>query len=339
MSIPAHTRLYESASRFKGLARLVQGALLVASTSSCSDSTAPKDAPPAIVSFDATASSSSAITLTWRVDKDGATGFDIVRATSASDSFKSLTTLAGSARSYDDKALAARSGHCYKIRALRASAQNTSYSSYSSAVCATTKAPSAPPVPPTDLDAEAVDSQTIAVRWKDDARDYSGVRVERAESPDGPWMIIARPEPNELQVLDDGLPSEHRYCYRAIAENEIGASAPSNVDCVVPPASPTDLTVAFQRGPAVLLTWAQHSPSATGYVIERSVNHGGFTPLVRTGVTSTYVDQNVDNGRVYIYAVHAISGDGASGTSNVAAIAIDLTPPVAVRNVTATAAS
>ena len=56
----------------------------------------------------------------------------------------------------------------------------------------------------------------IRVSWGSDACSGGGCRVERAESANGPWAEIARPEPGATRLEDGGLSSRVRYHYRVV---------------------------------------------------------------------------------------------------------------------------
>lgn len=198
--------------------------------------------------------------------------------------------------------------------------------------------PNTPLGPPSGVDAVAIDTLQIEVRWTDQSSAESGFRVERAGSADGGWSMVGTTPPNAERFTEYGLPSEHRYCYRVIAFNASGESEPSRPDCLIPPASPTNLTANAVAGPAIDLSWSSHSPSATGYQIVRAVTPTALAPLVTVHGTS-YRDTQVQYGQSYMYSVQAVSADGSSGSSNVVTIALGRTPPAAVTDVIAFAAS
>lgn len=92
------------------------------------------------------------------------------------------------------------------------------------------------PVPPVEKPAPPkllAIADVSAINWQGSAG-ASGYRIERAESPDGSWEVIARRvsdadvEYNPL-FHDPTAQIGKTYRYRVAAENEAGCSAPSNV--------------------------------------------------------------------------------------------------------------
>ena len=90
-------------------------------------------------------------------------------------------------------------------------------------------AASLPPEAPSELQAQARGPREIALSWKDNADDETGFRVLR----DG--EAIATLPPDTEAYTDTGLQPSTRYCYRVVAFNEAGESAPSNEACATTP--------------------------------------------------------------------------------------------------------
>jgi hypothetical protein len=65
---------------------------------------------------------------------------------------------------------------------------------------------------------------------------------------------------------DGGLTSEQRVCYRVIAFNRHGESAPSTTGCATPPAAVSDL-VARWVDDGLLLTWTDNSAVEESYQV------------------------------------------------------------------------
>jgi von Willebrand factor type A domain len=62
--------------------------------------------------------------------------------------------------------------------------------------------------------------------------------IERADAPEGPWVVVASTQRSEPYV-DDGLQNDHLYCYRvSIRLGTSTTSAPSQPDCVTPAVDP-----------------------------------------------------------------------------------------------------
>jgi len=97
----------------------------------------------------------------------------------------------------------------------------------------------------------------------------------------------------------------------------------------------------LQAGPQVTLSWTDNADTETGFVIERSVNGGGFAELATVGPlagvgTTAYVDMAVAFGNTYDYRVKAVNSGGSSAWSNTATANASL--PIAPSNLNGTAA-
>ena len=97
-------------------------------------------------------------------------------------------------------------------------------------------------------------------------------RVERSVDGGTTWVIAVQGPYKSWYaecLVDVGLTSEQRVCYRAFAQNSLGESAPSTVDCTTPLAGPTNVAAKFTAAGTVELTWTDNSSAETGYSITR----------------------------------------------------------------------
>ena len=87
------------------------------------------------------------------------------------------------------------------------------------------------------------------------------------------------------------------------------------------PIVPADFVVAKESSNSICLAWTDNSVSETGYLIERSVNGGEYSPIGNTGpvsnpggqpATGTFVDHDVVLGMTYQYRLSAYSHDGST---------------------------
>ena len=112
-------------------------------TGSCATTLTPPAAPSNLA---ATATSSSAVALTWSDDSDDESGFEIWRSTTgASGTYALLSTLAANATGANDAGLTSGTQYCYKVRALGSGSDPAS--AFSGSSCAT---PPAAPATPTN---------------------------------------------------------------------------------------------------------------------------------------------------------------------------------------------
>ena len=191
----------------------------------------------------------------------------------------------------------------------------------------------------------------VSLSWNDNSINETSFVVQRDDGTG--WTDIATiPSPLDQPNTHGTLTyDDHTYnwkipnSYRILAKNTVGygaefptltvqsISASLLVDS--PPNDPTKLTAVYQAGPQVLLNWTDNASNETNYVVERSVNGGGFAPIVTLSANSTtYLDTAVAFDTNYDYRVYAFNTIGNSAYSNIATMT---TPPVAPSNVQATA--
>jgi FtsP/CotA-like multicopper oxidase with cupredoxin domain len=128
--------------------------------------------------------------------------------------------------------------------------------------------------------------------------------------------------------------------YRVAAFNTIGyggeymsLTAKSYSASVPIIASPTNLVLNLQAGPAVVVRWMDNARNETGFVIERSTDGVTFSFLTTVGPRQntgnvTYTDSTVVLGNTYWYRVATLVGTEQSPYSNIASIVVDVpTPP------------
>ncbi len=212
-----------------------------------------------------------------------------------------------------------------------------------------TLADTTPPAAPTGLSA-ATNGPSAQLTWTAPTDNVGVTRYEVYRSTVAGFTPAAA-----NKVADTVSPSaanapgsDGTYYYKVMAFDAAGnSSAPSNEASAVivtsdttPPTAPTNL--AGSRSNAdVTLTW-------TGSTDNRGVDHydvhrsttAGFTPVAGTKVaqstTASYLDAGLAGGR-YHYRVIAVDAAGnASALSNQASVVVDLAPPTAPTDLSAT---
>jgi len=258
------------------------------------------------------------IAVSWRDNSWNETGFEVHRSITGGDgAFTFLASTGATVTFYADGGLSPATQYCYKVRAFKQAHGKTTYSSFSNTACATTPASPPPPAPASGVDALPSGVNGI-VRWIDNSTNEDGFRVERSSDLGSTWAIVETLGPNFTSSYDGGLALEQQVCYRVIAFNGGGESAPSNTDCTTPPAGPTDLTATWmgQTGD-VELTWTDNSGVEDGYELwSYTVDGEGWLTFQMVGLppnTTRYVDPGPIGPTYY---VRAIKDGGTSYASN-----------------------
>jgi hypothetical protein len=218
----------------------------------------------------------------------------------------------------------------YVVRATR----DGGYSDYSNFVFGL-------PAGPSNMVAFPFSSSSAFVYWTDNSASEDGFRLQRAPSPAGPWETIAETWTDYPYFEDYGLVTEDQVCYRAVAFNGNGASAPAEPDCTAPPAAPTGLTPTPVDHQSINVTWDAHPDTKDGYTVRDGYWLYRFDPWngyyvflaeLAADVTS-YSDVGLESQTEYHYLLQALNdndpffifgsrgysdGSNASATTNAA---------------------
>ncbi len=317
----------------KGVTGRIAIAVLLLSAIGCEDDPplAP-DAPlaaglAASSNLSASAVSPSQVDLAWQDNSPNETGFEVHRSTTGpAGAFALLAKTGANVISYGDGGLTPTTQYCYKVRAFRKSGRNTSYSAFSNTACATTLGP---PAAPSNVNATPPSSIRVDVTWTDNSLTENGFQLDSSANSAGPWVSVKRLGAN-VTSYSESRATEVQVCYRVIAFNAHGESAPSNVDCTAPPAFPTNLTAASVEAQSIDLTWADNSEVEDGYEVQRAGADFLFSVIANLPANASgYRDGSVNPDALYWYRVRALKDGGGSHFSSYADAFIAGSPPSA----------
>jgi fibronectin type 3 domain-containing protein len=200
----------------------------------------------------------------------------------------------------------------------------------------------------------------VPLRWDPLlAGDVGGYTIERATSAEGPFQRIAivmgrfqtaftdegedlAAKLNARETAGD-LGDGNTYYYRVRpfdSRGHLGAQlAPPQAGTTAPaPATPTGLRAYSQLPRQVALSWEPSpDPTVSGYVVTRSPSaNGTFLPIARPNgrFTTTFVDKNLGDLRVFYYRVAARNAAGGASEPTEAARAVtkpEPLPPIGLR--------
>ena len=158
----------------------------------------------------ASSSSYNSNKLSWN-KVTGASGYEVLRATSKTGTYKSVKTItSGSTVSYTDKSLATGTTYYYKVRAYRTVDKKKVYSSYSSVV-------SAKPVLKTPSVKLTSGSKKATIKWEK-ISGASGYEVYRATSKSGKYSKIKTITKNStVSYVNSSLTKNKTYYYKVRA--------------------------------------------------------------------------------------------------------------------------
>ena len=244
--------------------------------------------------------SSGKVKLSWKAI-DGATKYEVYRATSKSGTYSKLTTVTGT--SVTNTSAAAGKTYYYKVRALCDNSDATSvYSAVVSRTC--------------DLGQPVVTASNVAstgkVKLSWTAIDgATGYEVYWAASKDGSYTKIATVTGTSVTNNSAKAGKTYYYKVRAICDNSDATSVYSaivNRTCDL--AQPV-LAIGLSSYGKPTLSWETVS-GATKYEIYRATSKNGTYQLIDTVDVTYKRDDDVSVGKTYYYKVRALCGNSAA---------------------------
>jgi titin len=279
---------------------------------------------PAAPVLAGTSASATAINLSWATIKSAVT-YTVETSLDGGLNWSTLGT--PSTLTYANTGLTTDTQYKYRVEAV-----NATGSSVSSNIVTLTTLLTAP----TGLSVTAASATTINVAWNPviDATNY---KIERSLNQTT-WTALV-PSPalagTSASYADTGVSSGTTYYYRISAIDAAGTSAATTaVNTLTFAAAPT-LAGTVGSATAINVSWAA-VPTATSYLLERSVDAGATWQTLNTQSTLTYSNTALTADTAYKYRVSAINPSGTSATSNVVSLTTTLAPPT---NFAATPAS
>lgn len=200
-------------------------------------------------------------------------------------------------------------------------------------------------ITPVVLTALPVSTNQINLSWTNHSDNVTGLHVERALSPKGPWKRVISVPANADSCANAGLAAATTYYYRVMAN----ASPYSTV------ASATTLSRATDRSPGHLsatatssnqidLSWNDNVGDITGFKIERCEGKGcsNFIDIAAVGASVTsYQNTDLTPLTSYSYRVRAYKESSHYAYSNIASATTSRStaPPSVPKGLVASAVS
>lgn len=247
------------------------------------------------------------IKLSWN-QVNGADQYEILRSESKNKDYQIIAAVGANKNSYVDGNIKTQKTYYYRIR-VRGGEKN-GYSSYS-------KVLSGWAIKGTKI--TSVSSQTstsLQIKWKKVVNAYA-YRIQRSTSKNGTYKTIATVKASKgISYVDTKVKAKKKYYYRVQAINRVnGTKGYSEYSKPLAGATitATSITYVMSKGTGKMEIKWKKDPNAYGYRIKRSTSLNGTYKRIADvkGKNSIkYVDESVQGGKRYYYAVETIVKKG-----------------------------
>lgn len=244
------------------------------------------------------------VNMLWNDNSTNETGFELWRKDGGSGTYRKIKTLPPNTISTDDTGLSAFVDYFYKVRAYNSSG----YSDYSAEVSTSTI-----PGGPWNLEAEAIGSSTVLLKWIDFAVNELGFIIERTNSFTNEFERVTIVPRNTEEYYDNSVSASTGYRYRVAYYTSSSVSGYSNEVSIstyyTDAAAPTNLTASYYLTDNRLeLNWEDNNDLEKGAVVERKIDGGEFEVYAtynQKDITS-FNDYGLLSGKTYYYRVRQV---------------------------------
>ncbi|MGK9367280.1 fibronectin type III domain-containing protein [Melioribacter sp. Ez-97] len=261
------------------------------------------------------------VTLLWQDNSTNEDGFEVWRK-EGTGSYSLILTLPPNTISTIDNGVSPFTDYFYKIRAFNESG-NSEFSNEVST--------SSLPGGLWNLQAEAIGTHTVILKWNDFAVNELGFKIERYNSSSGVWELIDITGPNETYYEDHNVEGSKAYKYRVAYFTATSVSGYSNEVTIstyyTDVEAPSNLNASMYAPNTVRLEWLNNDKLklSVSLIVERRIGTTGeFKELMSVDSDTTFVfDTSVSPGVTYQYRVRQKLGNRIyTDYSNIATITV-----------------
>ncbi|MBN1599628.1 MAG: SusF/SusE family outer membrane protein [Bacteroidales bacterium] len=186
---------------------------------------------------------------------------------------------------------------------------------------------------PTNLTVTGTSSFSVSLTWDDNTLSELGYILERSDNPVSDFVVVAFLNNNVTEYTDNSVGDGLTYYYRLKAASAYEPDSDySNVaEAYTPLAAPSGLTAEQLSLHELELSWEDNSGNETGYILEKAVSFYSYTSEYveianLPDNTTSFIDDKVLPGFIYLYRVKAVSFNNESEYSEILETGIEIRP-------------
>jgi len=198
--------------------------------------------------------------------------------------------------------------YTYHVRALK----DGGYSEIANEVSAAIRAslPAAPTDAWAEIDGGPFDwgGASLYIAWADASTNEDEFRIEfSADGGPSGWTPYATTAAGITAYAERGFQIPAKGCWRIIAVNSLGLSAPSNLACAEMHPRPTGVVATVVDQQTIDVTWSDNASYETGYAVMRSRSGEAWESItVVPANTTSFRDTGLTPGADYCYFISMI---------------------------------
>lgn len=239
----------------------------------------------------AVAGGPAAITLTWVDTSTNEAGFTIRRRAFLSNLWQVIGSVGPNVTTFQDTQVVPGTSYFYTITAINTAGESP-LSNEAFAASGGGGSTTNVTLPPLNVQATAVNTGQVMLRWTDNSLTEYGFRVRRKEGENGPWILIAILDRNITSYLSENLSPGSTYYYTVSTFDQFGESIQSNEAVVTMPiiaftSLENGVVIPHTVGRYRLRYYRIHVPIGASELLIQTKGIGSTEMYVRNGLQPT----------------------------------------------------
>ena len=247
--------------------------------------------------------------LRWQCTNDDIIGYNLFRKI-RDDEFIEIGEIDKDKATFVDDELEYNVKYFYKIQCY----QDSIRSIFSEEITVSTEFPE-----PSNIEIKTIDDHSVKLMWLDNCDFETGFIIER-KTIGTEYKVIGNVLNEETVYIDKDLIVGAKYYYRVKAVSKINESLASDeitVETKFP--APSNVKAEALDDQSIRLTWDDTYVYESGYIIERRTGNNKLIEIAKLDAnTRFFVDNELDDGKIYTYIIKAFTEINESRPSSMA---------------------